>query len=691
MPGLSDSDVGIAPDAAPPVVQQSGLSDADLGIEPSTEPSAGGVARQVLSGAQTVGYGALAAPYNAAAFIENQGVRGLNAAFGTTAPGVPYLDLGKLAGKVTPQWDPSQNPPMNEPERIGRMAGAGAMGAAVAPAAGIAATGFGLGKLGSLIGTEAPSAASVAGGALGGAGAQFGAEEAPNFGADYPLLNEFSKATASTIGGLGGGLAGAGAAKFAPELVPTGANPSVLAASQNLRVPVPSYLASDNPLAQRLGQTLQSVPIAGSPLEEATRGAIGKLGQASQDIAGTLGAGDTTKAGEAASAALKRWIGPVSQANVQSRYQNLNSLMNPNIASPLPATFSAAQKIVQERADANLSGNGGAVGHVLAAITNPTGLTYQGMQNLRSSVGEMINGGVLPADTSQSEMKRIYAGLTSDLRGAASNAGGPQAVAAFDQANAFARATAIRRQALAQFLGGPQAGRSDEAVYSALQRAASTGSSADIKRLQQAHQAISAANPGAWDELLSGMIAGLGNDAQGNFSPARFLTGYSKISDAAKDELFGAPGAQTTRESLNSLATLSDRFKDVASKYGNPSGTGHVVALVEGARELAMKPIGAIATIAGGRLAANALAQPATASSIANFGKTYASWLRAPSDDTLRQMRYASARVSSAMAARFGAQIDPGALMNAATSAPGSVAPAQAGDQQQEVPPSGSQ
>jgi hypothetical protein len=75
-----------------------------------------------------------------------------------------------------------------------------------------------------------------------------------------------------------------------------------------------------------------------------------------------------------------------------------------------------------------------------------------------------------------------------------------------------------------------------------------------------------------WNEVGSTIVSKLGRDVEGNFSPRRFLTDYGKISDAGKNVLFRSGGKSTLADSLDDIATISSRFKEL-EKYANPSGT----------------------------------------------------------------------------------------------------------------------
>src|SRR5262249_53776170 len=92
---------------------------------------------------------------------------------------------------------------------------------------------------------------------------------------------------------------------------------------------------------------------------------------------------------------------------------------------------------------------------VREALQRPRGLTYEGLKELRTRVGERLFGEIAPeAGTSARALNSIYSALTEDLRFGVQRAGigkrgssAQQALAAFDQATAeHARIKGIVKQ-----------------------------------------------------------------------------------------------------------------------------------------------------------------------------------------------------------------------------------------------------
>lgn len=702
--GESDEDLGIgqaAPAASSGRAATAGLvptgeSDADLGVMAAPAPvTLKGIGKQILTGAEEVPYRLAGAPVDLANLGERAGVGAINKMFGTKTepkqfPG-GYEDLTKWAGKVHPSLDPNTMPAQNLPERMARSAGTamGAVGAA--PLAAEAIPG-GLGTAARYM-AGSPSVGALPAAAASGAGSQYGGE----YGSTIwdPKEHPYLSSAAGTAGALIGGGAAGLATRAPAAMVAAGPEKQALVeAGQRIGAPPPRYMVGA-PTTQATGEFLHSVPVAGTPIDVGNHKFLGQLGSAADRTASGLGSGEVLPAGQAAQSGLKNWIGPVSRGNVSQAYNKVDSLVNPNIAAPLSKTMQVAQQIAQERADANLPGYGSAIDKVLPAITNPTGLNYPGIKKLTTTVGEMLdNPSMIPGDTSQADLKRIYGALKDDRTAVATAAGGPQAAQALQQADVLNRATAIRRAELSKLLGSKDPNSdSPEAVFGNMQRAAGTTSAANVGLLAKAKSAVS---PQDWNELTSGMVGQMGRDNEGNFSPNRFLTDYGKISSDAKDQLFGQAGAQT-RQNLDDLAKLSGMAKDVHSSYGNPSGTGHVVASMEILRHLmegfkegpwegSVNAAQVGASVMGGRQLGSFLATPAGSGAAAQFAKSYGSWVKAPSEQTLQQMKFASQRVSGAMAAQYGARVNPDMITRAAMGAQPAAA-----DQGQMTPAPGQQ
>lgn len=395
------------------------------------------------------------------------------------------------------------------------------------------------------------------------------------------------------------------------------------AAAKRLGVDLPRAAASDSTAVQQTGKILTNVPIGGTPLRQASEKAIGQLDDAATRTQQAFGSGSVADAGAAARQGITDYSKTVLGKRVGDAYDAVDNLVTPNVTTPLSSTMKAATDITARRTNANMAGESKAVALVRQATENPQGLNYQGIKDLRSSIGEMLEKpSMIPADMSQAELKRIYGALSDDLRTAVQRSGGDEALAAFEKANTTAAKVARERESLAKILGNDI---SDERLFDRINAMATSSARADRASLARVRGAVSKET---WDEIASGALAKIGRDAEGNFSPDRFVTGYGKLSDAGKSMLFG--GKPELKSALDDIAMVSSRFKQL-NQFANPSGTGQTVlggALLPG---LYMEPVATVSSIASARVMSSIMSKPTSARALAAYAKAYERQATAPS------------------------------------------------------------
>ena len=456
-----------------------------------------------------------------------------------------------------------------------------------------------------------------------------------------------------------------------PRALPQGER--VVQAGENLAnvgqsgaVQIPKAVASDSMVTQRAATVAGNAPLVGDPLVKATQGTTKQLATKTQEIAQEYGAANSTSAGEDASAAIKNWITDKSKQAVTKAYDKVDSLVDNSVRTELSETRQVAQSILSRRANANITDRSDAVRRVEEAITNPSGLNYQGVKDLRTYMGEFLDGKkILPADLSTAEVKQIYSGLSKDLRTSVENAGGPKAVTAFERANNYNRLVSDRRESLVKIVGAN--GDTPAAqVFDRLTSMAGNTTRADMSKLAQARKAM---GPEAWNEVASGVIAQMGRveEATGNviFSPQRFLTAYNtKLSEPGRALLFRSAGKENIAPFLDDIATISGRFKEL-QKYSNPSGTAQ--NLMGGAMftGLLAEPLTAISTVVGGNLLARTLATPATVAPTAQWVRKYELAIKSPTPGNVAQLTIASRNLANTINAEFGASISAQDLLKA--------------------------
>lgn len=432
-------------------------------------------------------------------------------------------------------------------------------------------------------------------------------------------------------GGVLGGAAGAGAGRTSSP-----ASTPIVQAADRQGITVPRAVTSDSMLVQRAGQTVAKVPGAGNIMQQAADDTVRQLDDTVRTVADDIsisGAPDVATAGNRLREGLDNWIGKTSKAKVERAYKEVDLLIDPAAKAGLSETAKTAATIGARRQAAAMP-DSAAVRYVGNATSRPEGLTYQGLKTLRTSVGEMLeNPSRLPADIAESELKLIYGSLTRDLQNTVQAAGNPGALQRFQRANQLASATAGRREALNRLLGGES--RSDEALTASIQRLAGSTASADVSLLMKARRSM----PGdEWDDVVASVLARLGRDNEGVFSPRRFVTDYGKLSKAGRSILIRDRGAA---QALDDIATISSRFKEL-ERFGNPSGTGQTVIGAGVGTGFLTAPLETIGTLAGANGLARILAKPETAKGMSAWSKAYANYVARPSRYALQALSTAN-------------------------------------------------
>lgn len=160
-------------------------------------------------------------------------------------------------------------------------------------------------------------------------------------------------------------------------------------------------------------------------------------------------------------------------------------------------------------------------------------------------------------------------------------------------------------------------GKTDEALFSAIDSYAKSGSRGDVQTLSDIVRNIPEKDRG---DLAGAIIRKLGySDQAKGFSPEKFATDWAKYTPQAKSILFGNAGAH--RQALDDIATIAQRYKEVGRRFGNPSGTGQQVTGFGSIAAVFTHPFIAIPSLVGGTVFARMLSAPASAQKTANLFK----------------------------------------------------------------------
>jgi hypothetical protein len=172
----------------------------------------------------------------------------------------------------------------------------------------------------------------------------------------------------------------------------------------------------------------------------------------------------------------------------------------------------------------------------------------------------------------KSELRRLYAGLSEDMRQTAA-AQGPQALAKFDRANNLYREGQNRiDNALVSILGDDSM-KNPEAAGAAINRIAQSGKgTGNLDQLAQIR--ASTIKTGDWNDVAAAMIRLGGQPAKSEgrqFDPATFVRWYSDMTEPARNLLFGGANKEL-RQSLDNFVAVNQRLAN-SNALRNTSNT----------------------------------------------------------------------------------------------------------------------
>ncbi|MDM9643883.1 hypothetical protein [Rhizobium sp. S163] len=430
-------------------------------------------------------------------------------------------------------------------------------------------------------------------------------------------------------------------AAAAPRPAPSQGMEAAGAASR-LGVDLPRAVASDSPVVQQTGKVLSNVPIGGTPLRTASKNAIDQIGDAATRVQEGYGSGNPANAGAAARQGITTFAKTTLPDRVKTAYDGVDALITQNVTTPLTNTAKIATDITARRANASLP-ESGAVNLVRRALDQKDGLNYQGIKDLRTNIGETLKNpqSITASGFSEAELKQIYGGLSDDLKAAVARGGGEKASAAFESANQLAAKTAREREGLQKVLGKDA---SDERIFDKITAMANSNSRGDRVAMARVRGAVS---DETWNDLASGVIAKLGRDADGNFSPDRFVTGWGRLSQEGKTQLFG--GKKELSTALDDIATVSRQFKTL-NQYANPSGTGQSVIGASYLSGALLDPTTVVGSVVGARVLSSIMSKPTSARALAAYTKAYQRQAVAPTAQSTQLLE----NTSRALAAYIG-------------------------------------
>ena len=429
---------------------------------------------------------------------------------------------------------------------------------------------------------------------------------------------------AQTLAGLGAGglpVLGAGAAGLTRTLT-RGAGSEAAAATQ-ARIATARAAGVDLNAAQATGST----PLAWGTASSGRLWGGGSV--AAQDAAQTHAlqshvndivdnlSGGTTPSPTTAGEAINTGVAAAKQSMRQAEraaYDARDALVPTDHPTDVSGTQAVLDRLATPTSGAENT-TGALVSPKIAALrdnlasdtqANGGALPYSAARQVHTALGNSIDWGFAPADpVANGALKQVHAALGNDLNTAAMTIS-PEAAQAAKNASSLYAANQAKRDLLNTIVdknGGP------EAVY----QAATNGTKMGATKIGGVMDAL---DPQSQNTVRATVIDRLGravpsaqNAAGSAFSADTFLTNWGKMSDEAKDALFGPSGTPNTlRRSLDSLEATASIRREANRFTKNPSesagGIGHALGLAaflgEGAQMAMGHGVHGMATLAGG-------------------------------------------------------------------------------------------
>lgn len=324
---------------------------------------------------------------------------------------------------------------------------------------------------------------------------------------------------------------------------------------------------------QNLAAGLRSVPFAGEPISAAFDKGLKQLETAKAAAGARVGNVATPEiAGQGVKSSAQTWMTRNSKETTRELYEDVYNRIDQAATRPLQATARISTELQNAMQESTGTAGQAAVNLVREAINRPGGLNVRGISALRSEVGEHVDALAVNKAPGQRAMGRLYGALTEDLRAAVRQAGGPEALRAWEVANREARVIAGKRQRLSRIVGVGEDKLSAEAVLEKVNGLARAkgGNLRDLRLIKEV------AGEQQFKDMAATLLDRMGfKDDLGLFSADRFLTEYGKLNDGARHLLWGP-----SKTHLDDTAMIALKFQQLSSKF-NRSNTGIVNSVLK--------------------------------------------------------------------------------------------------------------
>lgn len=234
-------------------------------------------------------------------------------------------------------------------------------------------------------------------------------------------------------------------------------------------------------------------------------------------------------------------------------------------------------------------------------IDNEGNISYPRLKTFRSVIGAKLQSPSLMGDE-RAALKKIYGGLSEDMKAAVSATGGEKGLQAFNKANnAFARSQDLLEKNINPLIEA----KTPEAVYNLALSGSKQGGS-NIKPI------MAALNPTQKDFVRGTIVkrmglqnAGLQDETGEAFSPNKFLTEWNKLSPEARKNIF-------TPDQIKSVDLLNKAISNIkeTSKIVNKSNNAPWFSWLGLAGLIFASPLQAASSVAGAKISAEMFTNP---------------------------------------------------------------------------------
>jgi hypothetical protein len=252
---------------------------------------------------------------------------------------------------------------------------------------------------------------------------------------------------------------------------------------------------------------------------------------------------------------LETLLPPKTQSSVDNFKKTLKDVMEPIPGAPALSAGMENKMLTQIKSDFE------------SDIKKTGTLSVEALRVLRSKIGNALAGISLLNDVPRREFKLLYGGLSDDIKELASKQGN-KALNLFNRASSYSKALHDRADKLQSFINKQE----PELIYKAAFEGSKSGGTrlgALMKSLQPEEQkAITT----TFVDNMGRALPGQQNELGDVWSSNTFLTNFNKLSNPAKQQLFGRYGSEF-RIDLEKIAKASALIRGGGNVLANPSGT----------------------------------------------------------------------------------------------------------------------